>query len=118
MVLPTRPAGSVFADAEGALQVAPSMEVYDTFDQKLGAVAHVHEVAAPPGEVPGSADIIEVRTGFLGLGRHLFIPRSALRGVTEDRVFVAASREEIQRHGWDERPAAVDAGYGPNRRAA
>jgi len=104
MVLPTRQEG-----ADAALRVASGMEVYDTFDHKLGTVAHIHEGPAPAGGVPGTGDVVEVRTGLFGLGKHLFIPRSAVRDVTEGGVFVAASREEIQRHGWDQRPEALDA---------
>ncbi len=56
---------------------------------------------------------MEVKTGFLGLGKHLFIPRSGIRDVTEGGVFVAASRDEIHQHGWDHRPATLGGGGGP-----
>jgi len=104
MVLPARLEGT-----DAALRVTPGMEVYDTFDHKLGTVAHVHDGPAPAGGAPGAGEVVEVKTGFLGLGKHLFIPRSAVRDVTEGGVFVAASREEIGQRGWDQRPGALGA---------
>jgi len=104
MVLPAQPARP---DADAVLHVTPGMEVYDTFDHKLGTIAHVHEGPVSSGGIPGGDDVLEVKTGFLGLGKHLFIPRGAVRDVTEGGVFVGASREEIDRHGWSQRPAAL-----------
>ena len=113
------PAPAVRPDADTALHIAPGMEVYDTFDHKLGTVAHLHEGPLGPGGAPGANDVVEVKTGFLGLGKHLFIPRSGIRDVTEGGVFVAASREEIQQHGWDQRPASLAAaGSEPAQAAA
>src|SRR5687768_8580299 len=101
------PAPAQRPEADVALHITPGMEVYDTFDHKLGTVDHVHEGSVAPGELVGANDVMEVKTGFLGLGKHLFIPRSAVRDVTEGGVFVAASREEISHHGWDQRPATL-----------
>ena len=101
------PAPAQRSDADIALRITPGMEVYDTFDHKLGTVAHVHEGPLAPGGLVGANDVVEVKTGFLGLGKHLFIPHSVIRDVTEGGVFVAASRDEIRHHGWDQRPATL-----------
>ena len=101
------PAAAGRPGADTALHIAPGMEVYDTFDHKLGTVAHLHEGPLGPGGAPGANDVVEVKTGFLGLGKHLFIPRSGIRDVTEGGVFVAASRDELHQHGWDQRPASL-----------
>jgi hypothetical protein len=99
------PAEARRPDVDTPLHISPGMEVYDTFDHKLGTVAHIHEGPTMAGTPPGAGDVVEVKTGFLGLGKHLFIPRSAVRDVTEGGVFVSASRDEIHRQGWDQRPA-------------
>ncbi|HEV2126360.1 MAG TPA: hypothetical protein VGW38_26685 [Chloroflexota bacterium] len=106
--------------------IAPGMDVYDVETHKLGSVLHIHERAAPLGG-PGGAetgsaggggatdaelvqeDLIEVRTGFLGLGKHLFIPRRAVKDVTEGGVFLSVTRNEVHQRGWDRRPADLDA---------
>ena len=107
------PAEARRPNADTALHITPGMEVYDTFDHKLGTVAHVHEGPVGPGEIPGANDVLEVKTGFLGLGKHLFIPRSAIRDVTEGGAFVGHSRDEIHHHGWDHRPVTLGGGGGP-----
>ncbi|HET7768971.1 MAG TPA: hypothetical protein VFN74_09340, partial [Chloroflexota bacterium] len=99
------PAAAGRPEGGTALHIAPGMEVYDTFDHKLGTVAHIHEGPVGTGGQPGANDVVEVRTGFLGLGKHFFIPRSAVRDVTEGGVFLAVSRDEVHQRGWDQRPA-------------
>jgi hypothetical protein len=114
-------------DRTGRIHIQPGMDVYDLDTHKVGTVAHVHERAAAgapgtpgtpgtPGApgVPGtsgaaaSEDIIEVKTGFLGLGKHLFIPQSAVRDVTEGGVFLSASRDMVKHSGWESRPTDLE----------
>jgi hypothetical protein len=96
MVLPLAPGG-----ADAPLRITPGMEVYDASDHKLGTVAHIHED-------PAGGDVVELKTGLFGLGRHLYVPRHAVRDVTEGGVFLTVTREEIDRNGWDRRPEAID----------
>src|SRR5215208_7077175 len=68
-------------------RMEPGMDVCDMNGDKVGSVARVyrHEMAAvaagagPGGggslpEAPTSNEILEVKTGFLGLGRRLYVP--------------------------------------------
>jgi hypothetical protein len=80
--------------------VEPGTDVYDVAAHKLGTVAHVHE----PAGTGGDEENIEIRTGFLGLGRHLFVPRSAVQDVTSGGVFLSVTREDIHERGWDQPP--------------
>lgn len=98
--------------------IAPGMDVYDVDTHKLGSVRHIHERATSlrnaggasgTGETLDSEDLIEVRTGFLGLGKHLFIPQSAVKDVTEGGVFLSVTREEVHQRGWNRRPAHLAA---------
>jgi hypothetical protein len=51
---------------------------------------------------------MEVKTGLLGLGAHLFIPLSAIQETLNDCVFVARPKEEFESLGWDDKPAYLD----------
>ena len=88
--------------------IESGMDVFDLDVRKLGTVVHLYE---PAGAGPAAAGqgYIEVKTGFLGLGKHYFIPLSAVRDVTEGGVFLSQSRDAFQQQGWDKRPADLDA---------
>ena len=96
MVLPAALGG-----ADAPLHITPGAEVFDAAGHKLGTVAHLHED-------PAGGDVVELKTGFLGLGKHLYVPRHAVGDVTEGGVFLTVSREEIDRHGWTQRPETID----------
>ena len=71
--------------------IAPDMEVFDAEGEKIGTVGHVHQhamVGGTDGGVPDTEDFFEVKSGFLGLGSHYYIPLSAVRDVGERGVTV------------------------------
>jgi len=92
-------------------RLRPDMDVCDRNGDKLGTIAHVyrHEVAAATG-VPGAEltppaeDVIEVKTGLFGLGKHLYVPVSAVTDTTTDAVFLSRSRDELAELGWERKP--------------
>ena len=49
-------------------------------------------------------EIIEVKTGLLGLGKHLHIPFSAIQDVTSGCVFVNQPKDRVDDQGWDVKP--------------
>jgi hypothetical protein len=53
-------------------------------------------------------DILQVKTGLLGLGKHYYIPFSAIQDVTSGCVFVDQSKDRIDDMGWDVRPDYLD----------
>jgi hypothetical protein len=91
-------------------RIVPDMEVCDINGSKIGTIAHVyrHELATtasgglPSEQVP--EDVIEVKSGFLGLGKHYYIPLSAVQEVTSGCVFLTKTQDELQSLGWDRRP--------------
>ena len=94
-------------DRSGRVHIQPGMDVLDVDAHKIGSVVHLHErpgSAASPGEYT-----VEVKTGFLGLGKHYFIPQSAVKDVTEGGVFLNASRDSAKHAGWETRPADLGA---------
>src|SRR5688572_8726355 len=108
-------------DRTGRIHIQPGMEVFDVDAQKVGSVVHLHERAVSPGASPGAGsdeDVIEVKTGFLGLGKHLYIPRSAVRDVTEGGVFLSAGKGKAGELGWEAKPADLTNRMAVQERAA
>jgi hypothetical protein len=90
-------------------QITEGMDVYDVDGDKVGSVGKVYqptEVTATgttAGE-PAGTPYLKVDTGFLGLGKDLYIPASAISEVTADRVVLTADKDRLDEMGWDERP--------------
>jgi hypothetical protein len=89
------------------------MDVCDVNGDKIGSISHVyrHEMAmATSGASTSSVgtmpreEILELKTGFLGLGKHLYIPFSAIQDVTSGCVFVNESKDRVDDQGWDVKP--------------
>jgi hypothetical protein len=96
-------------------QIQPEMDVCDINGDKIGTISHVyrHELAmagesgAGGGQFPGE-EILEVKTGFLGLGGKLYVPMSAIHDVTRGCVFLVKGRESIDSLDWDRKPDNLD----------
>jgi len=100
--------------------INPDMDVCDISGDKVGEIAHVYrhpEVAiGDSGEsspatiegLPPEDGVMEVKTGFLGLGSHLYIPFSAVQETLPASVFVSKPKEEFERLGWHDKPLYFD----------
>jgi hypothetical protein len=92
-------------------RITPGMDVCDVTGEKVGSIAHVHRMddgtLTPTADTPArsTADIIEVKSGFFGLGKHYYIPASEVQEVLTDSVFLSKSREAFSELGYDEKPA-------------
>lgn len=96
--------------AEGNVgRIVPGQELCDINGDKVGTIAHVYrEDAASEG--PGamaSDEVIEVKTGLLGLGQKLYVPVVAVSDTTEAAVFVAAPKDEFD-PTWREKPENLE----------
>ncbi|HEY7063762.1 MAG TPA: hypothetical protein VII06_19945 [Chloroflexota bacterium] len=95
-------------------RITPDMDVCDMSGDKIGEVARVYRydlatVGGGHGESrPPHDEVVEVKTGFLGLGKHLYIPMSAIQEVIKDCAFVSRSRADIEQMGWDQKPTYLD----------
>ncbi len=95
-------------------RIQPDMEVSDIHGNKIGTVSRVYRYeATASGAVDASAtspgeEIVEVKTGLLGLGTHYYIPMSAIADATQSCVFVSKPKDDFQSLGWHQKPAHLD----------
>ena len=96
-------------------RLEPGMDVCDVDGNKFGTIGRVyrHEMAAVSSDTSGVGtmlreEIIEVKTGILGLGKHLYVPFNAIQDVTSGCVFVNQSKERVEEQGWDVKPDYLD----------
>src|SRR3982074_2927016 len=97
-------------------RLEPGMDVCDIDGQKFGTIerAYRHELGeARPAESSAIGtltreDIIQVKTGLLGLGKRYYVPFGAIQDVTSECVFVNQSKDHLDDMGWDVRPDYLD----------
>jgi hypothetical protein len=90
-------------EVEFAGRIAAGMDVCDISGEKIGTVANVHQRA----DAPGQDRVIEVKTGFLGLGEHWWVPLSAVHDMTQGCLFLGVGKDAPETKAWHERPADV-----------
>ena len=97
-------------------RLEPGMDVCDINGDKIGTLARVyrHQLAsvsagadsgvstAPPEE------ILEMKTGLLGLGKHYYVPFGAIEDVTSGCVFLKQPKDALDQQGWEQRPSYLD----------
>ena len=95
-----------------ARSIREGMEVV-TFDgDKIGSIdaifqpTAVRSTAARTGEAAGESRL-KVKSGLLGFGSEYYIPTSAVRDVTKDRVILSVEKDKLESRGWDKRPAWI-----------
>jgi hypothetical protein len=97
-------------------RLEPGMDVCDMDGTKFGTVSRVFrrelaEVSAGSTSTGGGTpreDIIEVKTGLFGLGKHLYVPFGAIQDVTSGSVFINQPKDRVEQQGWDTRPDYLD----------
>ena len=101
-------------------RLKPDMDVCDVTGEKVGTIAHIYRSAdtvaavgggispATPAAEPFNDEVMEVKTGFLGLGSHLYIPLGAIQETLVDCVFVTEPKEAFERLGWQDKPAHLE----------
>ena len=82
---------------QSARQIAPGMDVCDVSGEKVGTVARVHRQMA-------TSEVVEVKTGLFGLGKHLYVPAEEVDGVTEAGLILKHAKHEFHEVGLDARP--------------
>jgi hypothetical protein len=85
------------------------MDVIDANGDKVGTIGQVYQPVAIPSTTstfaqPHSQAYMKVDTGFLGLGKDLYIPADVISDVTGDRVFLNLDKDRFDDIGWDREP--------------
>src|SRR5262245_63536810 len=99
-------------EIEYADRIASGMEVRDADGAKVGTVARTHR----RGDGAERQTIVEVKTGFLGRGRHLYVPLREVRALAEGCLYLPIDHGTLDGLGWDERPPDLEATELPRRR--
>jgi hypothetical protein len=73
----------------------------DVSGEKVGTVAHVHHPTP-------AREVIEVKTGPLGLGKHLFVQTEHIDAVTEAGVILRHAKQEFHEAGLDTKPEGLE----------
>ena len=91
-------------------KIKSGMDIYDVKGDKVGDVDRVYLPAkvttGAAGATPPPSDqpYIKLSKGPLGLGKDYYIPASAIKDVTDDRVVINVDKDHLDDMGWDKRP--------------
>jgi len=88
-------------------RVTPGMDVCDIGGDKIGSVSHIYrfnELPDPSDTGPTPDEYLEVKTGFLGFGKHAYIPMSLVQEVLTDSLYISKAKEELEGLGFYEKP--------------
>jgi len=90
-------------------RILPGMDVCDAGGDKIGSIARVHHLTELPGPSDEHVldDVMEVKTGFLGLGKRLYVPLSDVQEVFSETTFLSRSKEELESLGYSAKPSHV-----------
>jgi hypothetical protein len=95
-------------------RLEPGMDVCDLDGIKFGSIERAYRQDMASDQESSSVgtmtreDILQVKTGLLGLGKHYYVPFSAIQDVTSGCVFLNQPKERIDEMGWDVRPDDLD----------
>jgi hypothetical protein len=98
-------------------RIQSGMDVCDSRGSRLGTVARVYrydandepvEEGASGGTAVANDEVIEVKTGPLGLGKRLFVPFSSIQEVISDSVFLAISGFDDELNLFKHKPEYLD----------
>ena len=94
-------------------QIREGMGVEDADGDKIGTVSAIYQpvrVISTTSSTPTPAGdtYLKVHAGLPLLGKTLYIPASAIRDVTADRIILRLDETDVGEQGWDERPAWIN----------
>jgi hypothetical protein len=93
------------------------MDVCDSRGSRLGSVARVYRydandepVVQPAGGAPAAVydEVLEVKTGVLGLGKRLFVPFGSIQEIVSDSVFLTIGGFDDELNQFKRKPEYLD----------
>jgi hypothetical protein len=97
-------------------RIREGMDVYDLNGDKVGSVGKVYSMTGATATTSASASstggagsdwFVKIDTGFLGLGKDLYVPARAISNVHEDRLVLDVRKDAIDTFSWDEKPSFI-----------
>jgi hypothetical protein len=97
-------------DYLGPLRVG--MEVCDVNGVAVGTISHIYQrLVSPTGDAGAAAtahgQLVEVKTGLLGLGPRFYVPYGAFRAAGREGAILTRGRDELEALGFDRKPEFV-----------
>jgi hypothetical protein len=94
-------------------QIHEGMHVEDADGDKIGTVLAIYQPVRVTSTGFSSAEpagdaYLKVHVGLPLLGKNLYIPSSAIRDVTADRIILRLDESRVGDEGWDERPSWIN----------
>jgi len=92
-------------------RIVPGMEVCDSNGDKVGTVSRVYRHGLDAGGTAATAtappheEIVEVKTGLLGLGARYYVPLGGIQDATPSCLFLAKPKADFESLGWQEKPS-------------
>jgi hypothetical protein len=84
-------------DEQSSGRIALGMDVCDVSGEKVGTVARLLQQAP-------ASEIIEVKTGLFGMGKHLYVPTTEVDAITDGGLVLKYPKQEFHEVGFDARP--------------
>jgi len=95
-------------------RIQPGMDVCDSKGSRIGSVARVYRYDAGDLDTTSAAggaqvatardEILEVKTGLLGLGTHFFVPLGQIHEVVGESVFLSVRSFEDEMSRFKSKP--------------
>jgi hypothetical protein len=85
-------------------RIVRGMDICDRTGEKIGTIAQVYRYDPTMSGLAGGSsrvaqyELVEVKTGFLGLGKRLYIPNGFIQEVTQGSVFLSKTADEMMRN--------------------
>ena len=90
-------------------RIQAGMSVCDARGSRLGSVARVHRYDAGAAiEERNDGEVLEVKTGVFGLGKHLYVPLGSIQEVVDDSVFLTVRGFDDELDQFKQKPEYLD----------
>jgi hypothetical protein len=89
-------------------RIQSGMDVCDSRGSRLGSVARVYRYDGADEPADDSDEVIEVKTGMLGLGKRLYVPFSHIQEVVTDSVFLSIGGFDADLEPFKHKPEYLD----------